>query len=73
MNINELAQMAHTAYQSGQTQIPPALYPMVEHVFQCINDHLPLWECEIDLLKQVAGIEPTIQEPARVTGATQIR
>lgn len=71
MNINELAQQAHAAYQSGRAQVPPALYPMVEHVFQCINDNLPLWEAEVDLLKQVAGIEPTIPEPARVTGATQ--
>ena len=71
MSTQELEQIAHDAYKSGQTQVNPALYPMVEHVFKCINDQLPLWEAEVDLLKQVAGIEPTIQEPARVTGATQ--
>ena len=64
MNINELVQRAQNAYQSGETQIPPALYPMVEHVFKCAQSGLPILATEAELLRQVAGI----QEHARVTG-----
>lgn len=68
MSTNEIIDRARAAHQNGKAKVPRELLPMVEHVFQCAESGLPLWRSEVDLLKQVAGIESFNNEPARVTG-----
>ena len=69
MNEQQLIEQARLAFNKGITMNEPALDAHLAHVLSCIEHGLPPTPTEVKMLEYAANMN--IQEPARVTGATQ--
>ena len=69
MNKQQLIEQARLAFNKGITMNEPALDAHVGHILSCIEHGMAPTPTEVKVLEYAGKMN--IQEPARMTGATQ--